>query len=95
MLLQPDPENQPYQFQVGHTIKITGLRKCPELNKAQGIIQDFDPLMCRWLVAIGATRVWDDPTEAQLQLVWVRPAHIVLQNKARCEAQQADTIEIL
>ena len=94
-MLQPDPENQPYQFQVGDTVKIAGLRKCPEYNKAKGIIQDFDPLMCRWLVAIGATRVWEVPEDSQLQLVWVRSAHIVLQYKARDEAQQAaDTFEI-
>ena len=94
-MLQPDPENQPYQFQVGNTVKITALRKCPEFNKAEGIIQDFDPLMCRWLVALGATRVWEVPADSQLQLVWVRPAHMVLQANARCEAQQADTIDIL
>ena len=85
-MLQPDPENQPYQFQVGNTVKITALRRCPEYNQAEGIIQEFDPLMCRWLVALGAAR----------QLVWVRPAHMVLMDKAPCDAQQAeDTIEIL
>ena len=75
-MLHPDPDNQPYQFQVGMAVMIVGLQKRPEYNKTQGIIQDFDPLMLRWLVAVGAKGVDDeDPAD----LLWVKQANIIRQ----------------
>ena len=54
---------------------IAGLRKNPEFNKKQGIIQAFDPLIGRWLVGIGAKSVDDEDPESQL---WVRQPNIIM-----------------
>ena len=76
-MLHPDPDNQPYQFQVGMAVMIVGLRKKPEFNKARGIIKDFDPLMLRWLVAIGAKGVEDEDPD---DLLWVRQDNLSCQS---------------
>ena len=61
---------------------IAGLRKNPEYNKAQGIIQQFDPLIGRWLVGIGAKSVEDDNTQGQL---WVRQPNVIIVPGSRPE----------
>ena len=74
--MKPDPENQPYLFKIGDTVKITGLTRCPEYNKAQGLITDLDPLMCRWLVSIGGLELEQEEEEGTQQL-WIRPANLI------------------
>ena len=74
--MKPDPDNQPYLFQIGDTVNITGLTRCPEYNKSQGIVTDFDPLMCRWLVSIGGTTLAQEE-EDDIPQLWIRPANMI------------------
>ena len=87
--LHPDPETQPYKLQVGQAVQIAGLRKSPELNKLQGIIQAFDPLLGRWLVGIGATSA----EEGGAQL-WVREPNLTLL-PGGCKAATSCTVDII